>query len=671
MLRKVRVVFGLLGFLAAIQLLAASQSTTAIVGTVIDSTRTRVPGVVLALERTEQPTAKATTDADGAYQFTNVVPGTYTLRIDDPRFLPFSRSVSISGQSTTVRIPVVLAFRDPQAARELADAAKGRAVSGQPSAPNEVVQATAEVAPVQTASSSLRPSSPPPAQAYDTQFRGELYGRPDYLPPSNDRYAHVDANRFHRTLDIPLSTFGADVDTASYTNTRRFLSDGHLPPADAVRIEEMINYFHFDYAEPRGAQPLAMTTEIGPCPWVPSHRLVLIGARARSTQHREPEGRNLVLLIDVSGSMAPPDRLPMIKTALSLFVDTMKPNDRIAIVTYAGYSGVVLPSTPISRKAEILAAIDRLGAGGSTNGAQGITTAYAVARSAFMPNGVNRVILATDGDFNVGVTSQAELLRLIEREKASGIFLSVFGVGTGNLKDSTMEMLADHGNGRYAYLDSLQEARRVLIREGDATLETVAKDVKFQVEFNPAQVSAWKQIGYENRALAARDFNDDRKDGGEMGAGHTVTMLYEVVPAGAVYDDDDDDDDDRPDVDPLKYQTGSQSLPERPRRERHRATSAASSGEWLTVKARYKAPSGDVSELITQPVRLGGRLQHLPIASAIAEFGLLLRDQRGNITRWDALSARVSELSAPRGLATDIDGFAELVEIARGLARQR
>ena len=668
MLRKLHVTLGLLGILAAVQWVVASQAFTTVAGTVVDSAGTRVPGVVLALERTGQARVTTTADTEGAYRFASVVPGAYTLRVKDARFLPFSQSVTVTGQTATVRVAVVLAFRGPTTARESADAAKNRSVSGAPGEGSGEVHITAEVAPVQTASPHTMSSAAPYAPGVaDGRSRGEVYGQPDYLPPSNDSYAHVDANRFQRTLDKPLSTFGADVDTASYTNTRRFLSGGYLPPADAVRVEEMVNYFHFDYAQPRGAQPLAMTAEIGPCPWAPSHRLVLIGARARSTQNSEPDGRNLVLLIDVSGSMAPPDRLPMLKTALRLFVDTMKPTDRIAIVTYAGYSGVALPPTSIARKSTILAAIDQLGAGGSTNGAQGIATAYAVARASFMPNGVNRVILATDGDFNVGVTSQTELLKLIEHEKTSGIFLSVFGVGAGNLKDSTMEMLADHGNGHYAYLDSLQEARRVLIREGDATLETVAKDVKFQVEFNPAQVWAWKQIGYENRALAARDFNDDRKDGGEMGAGHTVTVLYEVVPVDAA----DDDDDDRPAVDPLKYQGGREPTFERQPREPARSSRTAASNEWLTVKARYKAPGGDVSEVITQPVRVGGRVQHLPLASAIAEFGLLLRDQQPATARWDALSAHVSELTVPPALSADVDGFAELVEIARGLVRQR
>jgi Ca-activated chloride channel homolog len=320
----------------------------------------------------------------------------------------------------------------------------------------------------------------------------------------------------------------------------------------------------------------------------------------------------------------------------------------------------------VRQRERIQNAISYLNANGSTNGGQGLITAYRIARQAYVPGGVNRVILATDGDFNVGITSQSELLHLIERERESGVFLSVFGVGSGNLKDATMEMLADKGNGHYSYLDSLQEARRMLVREADATLETVAKDVKFQVEFNPAVVSAWKLIGYENRALAARDFNNDRKDAGEMGAGHSVTVLYEVIPAGV---DNDAAIDERPEVDPLKYQPNarpSQAVIDQPAPRQPNP-----SGEWLTVKARYKAPEGDRSDLISLPVqpRANARLQHLPLASAVAEFGLLLRDAPGHTERWAALERRVEQLTVPAAQSADVNGFRELVATARALVR--
>ncbi len=381
------------------------------------------------------------------------------------------------------------------------------------------------------------------AQSGERSFSLGQFREPPYVPAPGrgEGYARLPSNRFRRTVDEPLSTFGADVDTASFTNVRRFIQNGQLPPADAVRVEEFVNYFRFDYAAPRNGHPIGVTTEIGDCPWDPQHKLVLIGARSVAPANREIAGRNIVLLVDVSGSMQPADRLPLVKSGLGMFVDALAPTDRISLVTYAGSSGVALPPTPVRERERILSAINGLGAGGSTNGAGGIVTAYRLARQAFIPGGVNRVILATDGDFNVGVTSHEGLLKLIEREKESGVFLSVLGVGTGNLQDATMELLADKGNGHYAYLDSLQEARRVLVREADSTVETVAKDVKFQVEFNPAQVASWKLVGYENRLLAHEDFNDDRKDGGEMGAGHTVTVLYEVVPVGVAATDSDDE----------------------------------------------------------------------------------------------------------------------------------
>ena len=486
-------------------------------------------------------------------------------------------------------------------------------------------------------------------------------------PHSGERYAHVDPNRFQSAFEQPLSTFGADVDTASYTNVRRFLTSGQLPPTDAVRVEEFINYFRFAYTEPRNGRPISLTTEIADCPWAPSHKLVLIGARARAAQPREVGGRNIVLLLDVSGSMAPVERLPLIKTALSMFVDTLRADDRLAIVTYAGTSGVALPSTPARQRETIQQAIGRLNAGGSTNGASGLITAYRVAREAFVPGGVNRVILATDGDFNVGVTSQQDLLRLIQRERESGVFLSVLGVGSGNLKDETMEMLADKGNGNYSYLDSLQEARRVLLHEADATIETVAKDVKFQVEFNPALVNAWKLIGYENRLLAAQDFNDDRKDSGDMGAGHTVTVLYEIIPVGV--DSPDGRAEGRPIVDPLRYQPQDTARAPQPRPT---AQDTALANEWLTVKARYKAPEGDVSDLMSMPLPRTTRVQHLPVAAAIAEFGLLLQSGSRHDARWDALAERVARMEMPAAMSGDRgDSFKELVAIARGLARMR
>jgi len=424
-----------------------------------------------------------------------------------------------------------------------------------------------------------------------------------------------------------------------------------VPPPGAVSIEELINYFRFNYPQPAADQPFSITTELAECPWNPAHRLALIGLQGREIPEKELPPRNLVFLIDVSGSMMPPDKLPLVRHALRMLADTLTARDRIAIVVYAGASGLVLPSTPGDHKAAIDQAIGRLEAGGSTNGAAGITLAYSVARKHFARGGINRVILATDGDFNVGVTSQDELVRLIEEERASGVFLSVLGVGTGNLKDSTMEKLADKGNGNYAYLDSLHEARKVLVREAGSTLVTIAKDVKIQVEFNPAAVTGYRLIGYENRILRREDFNDDKKDAGEIGAGHSVTAIYEIVPAGVEIETST--------VDPLKYQRGPQQ------------TAAASSGELMTVKLRYKAPDGEESRLLS--VTLDDRPRplapNLGFASAVAEVGMLLaQSKHAGSGSFESAVAR-----ARRFRGEDEDGyraeFIRLAELASSLQR--
>ena len=675
---------------------SVAQSGAAIVGSVVDGTLNPLAKVVVTLEREGRAQARATTDAAGTFRFTGLVAGSYRVSAVLAGFTPLSKEFRVSSGMKSLQLPLVMTRPN-----EKLDEAKLDGSSSGGGAGNTVPLPRATAPPVAT------PSVPPTFRAGDsaqgavaggaaaaggrggaggggrgsgsaaasaggmTQLRSgvaepEAYW-PGYRPEPGETYSSFDPNRFLSTSERPLSTFGADVDTASYSNVRRFLSSGQLPPREAVRLEEMVNYFRFAYADPRDGRPIALTTEMGECPWAPTHKLVLIGARAKAPAEREITGRNITLLIDVSGSMAPPERLPLIKTALAMFVDTLRPDDTLSIVTYAGTSGVALYPTPARRRDVIQHAIASLNAGGSTNGAQGLVTAYRVARQAFVPGGVNRVILATDGDFNVGVTSEGDLLHLIERERQSGVFLSVFGVGSGNLKDRTMEMLADKGNGNYSYLDSLQEARRVLIREGDATLETVAKDVKFQVEFNPAVVSAWKLLGYENRALRAQDFNDDRKDAGEMGSGHTVTVLYEVIPVG-VRDSNDDTAGVRPSVDPLRHQPSAQTPPAR---AQPAPSEAMRSGEWLQVKARYKRPEGQTSELITSVVRPGARVQHLPLASAVAEFALLLRDAPHNAGRWDALARRVQQLDVSASMGSDRDGFKELVEIARGLARLR
>jgi Ca-activated chloride channel family protein len=632
-----------------------------------------LPGVTVTLERDGKIVATATSGTDGTFRFNAVQPGTYTVRAALGGFNTLERELVVKPDARALHLPLVV-MKVGQTSEEMTVTAAAPVIDTKKTATGATVTRDAlENRPVAA-------QPPPPAAPVQWNLQGgsitdlSRNSSPQYWnfdsfeqiqpPYPGESYAPVTSNRFRLTSAQPVSTFGADVDTASFSNVRRFLSNGQLPPRDAVRVEELVNYFHYTYAQPRGDTPIALTTEVGDCPWAPTHKLVLIGARARASQDREIAGRNLVLLIDVSGSMQDSNKLPLIKTALGMFVDTLRDDDHLSIVTYAGSSGVALPPTPARDRARIHEAIDALYASGSTNGGEGLITAYRIARQTYIPGGVNRVILATDGDFNVGITSQADLFRLIDREKDSGVFLSVFGVGTGNLKDSTMEMLADKGNGNYAYLDSLQEARRVLIRESDATLETVAKDVKFQVEFNPATVAAWRLIGYEDRALARQDFNDDRKDAGEMGAGHSVTVLYEIVPPGAVAASDTSD---RPLVDQLKYQQPDVPAPV------PAAPSAknAFGSELLTVKVRYKLPDADVSRLIEQAVKPGGRAPDLAFAAAAAEFGLLLRDAQLPLDRWQDLSRRLRSLEVTTDTAADRQALADLVDLAAGLRKLR
>jgi Ca-activated chloride channel family protein len=491
-------------------------------------------------------------------------------------------------------------------------------------------------------------------------YFGRLESRQDTGAAFNtEAYGYRKDNAFQRVADQPVSTFSVDVDTASYANVRRFLVEGQRPPADAVRIEELINYFPYQYAPPTGPAPFAASLEVAEAPWNPEHRLVRIGLKGREVSDAARPAANLVFLLDVSGSMNAPNKLPLVQQALRLLVERLRPDDHVAIAVYAGTSGLVLPSTRVAHKAEILDAIARLQPGGSTNGALGIQLAYDIARANFVAGGVNRVILATDGDFNVGVTSEGELVRLIEEKARSGVFLSVLGFGMGNLKDATLEQLADKGNGNYAYIDSLAEARKALVEQAGGTLVTIAKDVKLQVEFNPALVQAYRLIGYENRLLAREDFNDDRVDAGEVGAGHTITALYEVVPAGAEMPPA------APAVDELKYQKL-----ETPGAKRQRPDSQ----EMLTVKVRYKEPAGDVSSRLEFPLRdPGTRFEDaspdFKFAAAVAAFGMALRESpdRGQLSLADVASwGRAGLGSDPGGYRGE---FLSLVERAQKLVQ--
>lgn len=522
-------------------------------------------------------------------------------------------------------------------------------------APDSVRLAVTPRITVEEGERGLMPADPIPAAAKDSSIALPADGYFDFSGQQFNRetYDGIVDNPFLDVRQNPLSTFSIDVDTASYANVRRFLNQGALPPKDAVRIEELVNYFKYHYAPPADDAPFAVHAAIAGCPWKPEHRLLRVALKGREIDFNNRPASNLVFLIDVSGSMDEPNKLPLLKAALRLLVDRLSENDRVAMVVYAGSSGLALPSTSGERQAVIASALEQLQAGGSTNGGEGIQLAYDTARQNFIRGGTNRVILCTDGDFNVGITDQGSLTRLIEDQAKSGVFLSVLGFGTGNYQDSTMEKLADRGNGNYAYIDNLDEARKTLVGQAGGTLVTIAKDVKLQLEFNPQQVAAYRLIGYENRLLRDEDFNDDTKDAGEIGAGHTVTAFYELVPAGGETP--------ATAVDALKYQQQVQ------------LTDAAQSDETLTLKLRYKLPDSAESKLLTHVVKdAGARFSaadnDLQFAAAVAGLGLLLRDSpyKGNLTY-----AGVLELaSAARG--SDEEGyradFIELVKKAQAIA---
>ncbi|MBL7865543.1 MAG: von Willebrand factor type A domain-containing protein [Cyclobacteriaceae bacterium] len=473
--------------------------------------------------------------------------------------------------------------------------------------------------------------------AKDRMAMNESVGYAPQPEWNTEEYSTIHENIFHGVAQNPLSTFSIDVDAASYSNMRRFIQHGQRPPKDAVRIEEMVNYFDYNYPDPAGEDPFSIYTEMGIAPWNAKHRLVHIGLQGKRVPTDNLPPSNLVFLIDVSGSMADENKLPLLKASLRLLVDQLRPVDRLSMVVYAGAAGLVLPSTSGEKKREILAALDELEAGGSTAGGAGIQLAYSIAKQNFQTNGNNRVILATDGDFNVGESSDASMERLIEKKREDGIFLTVLGFGTGNYKDSKMETLADKGNGNYAYIDNILEAQKVLVNEFGGTLFTIAKDVKLQVEFNPTYVKAWRLVGYENRVLKNEDFNNDKKDAGDLGSGHSVTALYEIIPQGV--------ESEFYKIDELKYQ------------KQTTLKSAGQSDEWLTVKFRYKAPMGITSKLIVHPLkdddRRSGASENFTWSAAVAGFGMLLRESEYvNAYRYEDVL-----LAAEQSRGSDKDGY--------------
>ncbi len=499
---------------------------------------------------------------------------------------------------------------------------------------------------------------------------------PAPAPANTESYADVADNVFIGVTQNPLSTFAIDVDTAGYSNVRRFLEAGRLPPRDAVRIEELVNYFPYSYPTPAMADkraegaasaakvaPFAASMEVADAPWAPTHRLVRIGLKGREVAADARPAANLVFLLDVSGSMSAPNKLPLVKESMRLLVGKLRPDDRVAIVTYAGQSGLALPSTPVAKARDILEALDALTPGGSTNGALGLQLAYDIAKANLVPGGINRVILCTDGDFNVGVTGEGDLVRLVGEKAKSGVALTALGFGMGNLKDRTLEKIADNGNGNYGYIDTRREAEKLLGEQVNGTLMMIAKDVKIQVEFNPAKVASYRLIGYENRTLKQEDFNNDQVDGGEIGAGHTVTALYEIVPVGAA----DNPAAAVPAVDDLKYQRTSAAA---------RATSdkgpgaSAGSGELLTLKLRFKDSSAEVSRKLDFPLTdAGGRFENasadFKFAAAVAAFGMILRESphKGSATIGDVIAWAAA--GAARA-GSDVGGYrSEFIDLAR------
>jgi Ca-activated chloride channel family protein len=582
---------------------AAADSAGVLTGTVVDrSNRTPLPGATVRLPGLGKDQS---TDATGTFRFEN---------------LP----------SDTLQVTAAFVGYEPATEEVVMPDSGGLALS------IGLQPRTSQLSEVVVTNDAARARQRMVGNAMRSPAQGIGPGR--YAPPvDREGYDKIEETGFRRSVDAPLSTFSIDVDGAAYSNVRRFIRDGEEPPVDAVRIEEMLNYFPYDDPAPdEGSRhPFAVSMETAPAPWSEGHTLLRIGIQGEEIPETERPPTNLVFLLDVSGSMSSPNKLPLLKKSFRLLTEQLRPEDRVAIVVYAGASGTVLEPTPGNDKDAILGALNDLRAGGSTAGGAGIEAAYALAEENFDADGINRVILATDGDFNVGASSNAEMIRLIEEKRETGVFLTVLGFGTGNLQDSKMEQIANHGNGSYHYIDSALEARKVMVSEIGGTLQTIAKDVKLQVEFNPKHVGAYRLIGYENRRLAAEDFADDTKDAGELGAGHHVTALYELVPPGA--------DSLAPEVPELKYQDREPS-------------EAAASDEWLTLKLRYKQPDADESQLIQAPLVPSPTAEpsiDWQFAAAVAGFGMILRDSdyRGDVTL-----EQVRRL-AENGRGDDPDGY--------------
>ena len=606
--------FLIIGAYLAFALPLAKQGTIKV--TVLDNaTHSPIKDATIEVIETKQ---KAKTDGSGIATLSVVVgqtgSSTYTLKADHPSYIyQIQKNVSVSANQTTNISFSLQAGVEKEKKLDVMSEIMSNSGAGAMSAP-----------------------------MYARKGIGggfASFAEDDY---NTEGYSNIAENEFKSAHENPLSTFSIDVDNASYSNVRRFIMQGSAPPKDAVRIEEMINYFTYDYPQPAGDHPFSVNMESTVCPWDKTHQVVLVGLQGKEIPQAKLPPSNLTFLLDVSGSMEGPTRIELVKKSMRLLVDQLREQDKVSIVVYAGAAGVVLEPTSGSNKTKILTALEELRAGGSTAGGAGIKLAYAKAKENYDKDGNNRVILCTDGDFNVGVSSDGELQRIIEKERESGIFLTVLGFGMGNYKDNKLEILADKGNGNYGYIDNLLEAQKMLVTQMGGTLNTIAKDVKIQIEFNPAKVKGYRLIGYENRLLAKEDFNNDKKDAGELGSGHTVTALYEVIPAGVAnkYLDS---------VDGLKYQTNVIS----------------NSSELMTVKLRYKEPKDTVSKLITKPVKESDITYSTPSnnirwAMAVAEFAQVLRD-----SKFKAASTIASALNNARAAkGKDDEGYrAEFIKL--------
>ncbi|MDG1476259.1 MAG: von Willebrand factor type A domain-containing protein [Vicingaceae bacterium] len=562
-----------------------------------------VPFANVLLFKSKKQIKGTSTDFEGKYEFKNLAPGKYAIQISALGFETNKKEniVVTAGKPKIVNFKLIL--NTVELKEIVLEEAEAEMVS-------EDVKYERQVMPVLANAIRTKNKSYKKDKSRMGYISHNMESRRDNF--NTEAYAHNPENDFKNVKSTPLSTFSIDVDAASYSNMRRFINNGQNPPIDAVRIEEMVNYFNYDYPQPKGDDPFSITTEMSDCSWNPKHKLIHVGIQGEKIETDDLPSSNLVFLLDVSGSMSSPNKLPLLKKSFGLLVKNLTEKDRVAIVVYAGAAGLVLPSTPGDQKETILNALNRLNAGGSTAGGAGIKLAYNVATENFIKEGNNRIILATDGDFNIGASSDGEMTRLIEKKRETGVFLTCLGFGMGNYKDSKMETLADKGNGNYAYIDNILEAKKVLVTEMGGTMHTIAKDVKIQVEFNPNKIASYKLIGYENRLLNDEDFNDDTKDAGELGSGHTVTALYEVVMKGS--------DESIRSVDPLRY--------------RNKETiQQSSSSEILTVKFRYKAPQGKTSKLIVRHLNdkstpLTKSSENFKFSAAVAEFGLLLRNSK-------------------------------------------